>query len=144
MTKFQTIGEIRTAKINLYQKKEKLEREIKLDFEELKESFKPLNIIKDIFNPEKHAENGKEMSPVTLNLLSTVLDLVISKFAFGKTSYIKKFLSSYVIHSTGPAVIQKFGPTLFSNLKTLIGNFLDKKNHKPIYEQSTASTWNEE
>ena len=143
-TKYQSIAEVRIERARLLTKKQRLEREIKEDFEDLKESFKPVNLVKDFFKSDNHAQNGQAISPVASNLVSTILDLVISKVLFNKNSYIKKFLSSYLIHTTGPSVIQKFGPTIFNSLKAFIGEFLHKKKSGPIYEQSTASTWHGE
>jgi hypothetical protein len=142
--KYQSIAEVRTERSRLLSKKQRLEKEIKEDFDDLKESFKPVNLVKDFFKSDKHEQNGQAISPVASNLVSTVLDLVITKLLFNKNSYIKKFLSSYLIHTTGPTVIQKFGPTIVTSLKSLIGEFLHKKKSGPIYEQSTASTWHGE
>jgi hypothetical protein len=143
MHKFNTIAELRMERSRLYNKKENLEEEIKLDFDELKESLKPMNMIRDLFTPDKHSQNGQSqtMSPVVLSLGSTLLDLVISKLVFNKSSYIKKFLSSYLIHSSGPSVIQKYGPTVVNAIKGLYNNFVKKDKANSIYEQSTAGGW---
>jgi hypothetical protein len=143
MHKFNTIAELRLERDRLYSKKELLEDEIRLDFDELKESLKPMNMIRDLFTSDKNSQEEKEMSPVVLSLGSTLLDLLISRFAFNKSSYVKRFISSYLIHATGPSVIQKYAPSVVGLVKGLINNFKQKNNSHPIYEQSTAGGYYE-
>jgi len=141
MIKFRTIIELRSERNRLNNKKEMLAEEIKLDFEEVKESLKPMNMIKDLFTPDKHAENGQPISPVMANLGSTVFDLLFSRLMFNKSSYIKKLISSYLIHATGPSVLQKYGPTVVNMVKGLFNKFKNRHNSHPLHEQSTAGNW---
>jgi len=143
MTKFQTLEEVRNERQKLYLKKEMLENEISKDFDDIKESLKPLNMIRDLFTPDNHAQNGKPISPVALNIGSSVLDLLVSKLLFNKSSYIKKIFSSYFIHAAGPSVLQKFAPAVIGVVKNLIENFKQKKDLNSVYEQSTAGQTSE-
>jgi hypothetical protein len=145
MIKFNSLAELRSERIRLYKKKELLEEEMKLDFEELKESLKPLNMIKDFFTRDRNShDDGQPVSPAVATVGSTLIDLLVSRFVFNKNSYIKKLISSYLIHTTGPAVIEKYAPTLVNKFKIWLGNMLAKNNSKPIYEQSTSHGWYEE
>jgi hypothetical protein len=133
----------------LYVQKETLEDEIKEDFEELKESLKPLNLIKDMFRSDKHQQSSQLSSnnhspavapAVATYIGSALLDLVISKLMFNKNSYIKKVIASYLIYATGPSMIQRLWPAAVNKFKQLFNNVAHKENSHPGYERSTAGS----
>jgi hypothetical protein len=137
MSNFQTIHDLRSERQRLHLKKELLEGEIKQDFDALKESLKPINLLKELVQPESHKLNGTEMSPVALNLLGTVLDFTISKVFLRKSSFMKKMVSSYLVHSAGPSIIQNAAPGVIILIKNIFATFRSKRPHNVIYDQST-------
>lgn len=128
MTKFQNLQELRLERQKLYLKKVFLEEEIHEDYLELRESLKPKNLIKGLIMPN-HSEhkNGSEISPTTLNIGSTLLDMLVSKVVFKNSSFIKKIATSYIIRSAGPAILEKIAPTLLSKIKNIYSKYIDKK-----------------
>ncbi|MBL0341369.1 MAG: hypothetical protein IPP71_10755 [Bacteroidetes bacterium] len=139
MTKFKTLQELRLERQKLYLKKELLEDEIKMDFEEFRESLRPINMIKELFHPNEESGQEKSISPLALSIGSAGLDLIIGKLVLGKSSLVKKLLSSYVIRAVGPSLITKAAPLVSGLFKELYEKFSNKNhNHQP-FERSTAS-----
>ncbi len=140
MNKFLTIGELRLEKQKLYLKKEFLEEEIEQDFVEFRESLNPFNIIKSIFHSEeKSNENSNSISPIAITAGSTLLELIVSKLFFKKSSFLKSIVSSSLIRAVGPTILSKAVPAISS----LIQDFFEKRSKKNksynLQEQSTAS-----
>ena len=132
MTKFQTLQELRLERQKLYLRKEFLEDEIHEDYLELRESLKPMNIIKGLIMPNRSEhKNGSEISPTTLNIGSTLLDMLVSKVVFKNASFIKKIATSYIIRSAGTAILEKIAPTLLSKIKSIYSKYIDKKEPEP-------------
>lgn len=138
MNKFSTIQELRLEKQKLYLKKEFLEDEIQQDFVEFRESLNPINMIKGVFQNSQPGSNGSALPPLALSAGSTVLDLILTKLLFNKSSLIKKFVSSSIIRAVGPSLVTKAAPIITSLIHNLIARF-SKKNTNNMYERSTAS-----
>ncbi|HMT27853.1 MAG TPA: hypothetical protein PKD91_01105 [Bacteroidia bacterium] len=139
MTKFKTLQELRLEKQKLHLKKELLEDEIKVDFEEFRESLKPVNMIKELFHRNDEPGKEKSISPLALSIGSAGLDLLIGKLILGKSSIIKKLLSSYVIRAVGPSLLTKAVPMVSGLIKELVEKFSNKNHTSQHFEQSTAS-----
>jgi len=139
MNKFLTIQELRLEKQKLYLKKEFLEDEIQQDFEEFSASLNPVNMIKGIFQKMEPDSNGRVIPPLALNAGSTLLDLILTKVLFNKSSFIKKFVSSAIIRAVGPSLVSKAAPMITSLIHNLYVNFSKKNKNNRMYEQSTAS-----
>ncbi len=138
MHKFKNIEELRLERERLYLKKEMLEDEIRDEFEILKESMKPFNMIKSLFNRDTHVQNGQSTNPVSSYIGSAVIDFLVSKLVLRKSSFIRKVLASSLIYATGPKIIEKFLPVASVKLKELLSNFFHNHKSHPTYEQSTA------
>lgn len=140
MKKIETLAQLRLERKKLYIRKELLEDEIKLDFEEFRESLRPVNMLKELLHREKDPNKVPQpVAPTVLNIGSTMLDLVLGKMFLRKSSLVKKLIASYVVRAVGPSLISKAAPVV-SNLITKFQHQLsDKSRHNGIYEQSTAS-----
>ena len=139
MTKFKTLQELRLEKQKLYLKKELLEDEIKMDFDEFRESLKPVNMIKELFHRNEEPGEEKNISPLALSIGSAGLDLLIGKLILGKSSIIKKLISSYVIRAVGPSLISKAAPVVSGLFKELYKKFSNNNHIPQHFERSTAS-----
>ncbi len=139
MNKFSTIQELRLEKQKLYLKKEFLEDEIEQDFKEFRESLNPLNMIKGVFQKGESDDKDHVIPPLALSAGSTVLDLILTKLLFNKSSFIKKFVSSSIIRAVGPSLVTKAAPVISSLISNLIEKFSKKNKVNHNFEQSTSS-----
>jgi hypothetical protein len=149
MNKYKTLDEVRAEKQRLNARKEILEEEIKLDFEDLKQSVMPVNIIKNAFKSDKGAstdsegisQNHKSLSPFAVSITGMALDLLVTRLFMKRSSLIKKLITSYLIRTGGPGLVEKAGPVIASRLGGFIDKFLHHRNVKTngVYDRTTAS-----
>jgi len=117
MNKYNSIEELRSAKRRLYFRKEELETEMKDHVASLKHSLTPSGILANITHSHNGAAKPGPGQSVLTNVSSTLLDIVINDVFMRRSSYLKRFMTSYFIRLFGPTLIKNAGPVVSNLIK---------------------------
>jgi len=141
MNKFKTIDELRSVKGKLYFRKEELEQEIKNNIDSIKHSLTPSGIFDSIKSSiNKPGASAPDKEPGILNnVAATAMDILVNDIFLRRTSYVKRFVMSYLIRLLGPTVMHNAGPVVTRLLKKsgLLGQLGNKgsQNGKPAHNE---------
>lgn len=136
-TKITSFNQLRSERTRLFLKKEVLEEEMRENFRNLKESLKPLNLIKEYTHIGDTDYNAMKLPKQVGNIGSTILNLIVSGFLMKKAGFIKRIIASTMIQKIAPVLIQNSVP-IFNDINQLISKFKNKTSSKQHFDQTTA------
>ena len=111
-----------------------LEQQIKNDVDELKESFKPLNMarqaVSGMLSSDKHGMVSES--------IGITVDTLIKKLLFRNTGFLTKTLISFAVKNYANGMVSKKSEDILDWLQVHIKKLKSKHHHNGYYDESTA------
>lgn len=141
MKKIDTLEKLRIEKKRLQLRAETLEVNIKNDYENVKESMKPLNMVIDGFNKsvsgDKHNLFGE-----TMNI---GIDIIFRKIILRNQGLLMKLIVPYLVKNFTGNYLKDHRKDVISWLRNKISTAFTKNGKETYYDKSTAdlesNTW---
>jgi hypothetical protein len=136
-TKITSLNQLRSERTRLFLKKEVLEEEMRENFSNLKESLKPLNLIKEYTHLGETDYTASKLPKQVGNVGGSILNLIVSGMLMKKSGFFKRIIASTLIQKLAPVLIQNSVP-IFNDLTQMISKFKNKSTSKQHFDQTTA------
>lgn len=111
-----------------------LEQQIKNDVEDLKESFKPLNIagqaVRGMLSSDKHG--------LVSESIGITVDTLIKKILFRNTGFLTKTLISFAVKNYANSTVSKKSEDILDWLQTRLKKLKNRHEQNGHYDASTA------
>jgi hypothetical protein len=134
MRKIETLTELKAERIRLRQKKMRLESEIENNFNTLKESFAPLQLVTD--GAAKMLVNKNH--GIANETISMILDFILKKVVLRNSGFILRLILPLIARNTANNLLTENKTKILGWIGDLILKASSRKNHKPIYDKATA------
>lgn len=134
MKKINTLSELKAERVRLRQKKLFLEDEIENNFKELKESFAPLQLVTD--GAAKMLVNKN--NGIANDAIGLISDFVLRKVFLRNSGFILRLILPLLARNTVSNLLTENKTKILGWLGDLILKMGDRKNHKPVYDKTTA------
>ena len=136
-TKITSFNQLRSERTRLFLKKEVLEEEMSDNFTNLKNSLKPLNLIKEYTHFGESDYTTTKLPKQVGNVGCSILNLIVSGVLMKKAGFFKRIIASTLIQKLAPALIQNSVP-IFNDITQMISKFKSKSTSKQHFDQTTA------
>ncbi|MBK7387794.1 MAG: hypothetical protein KBH11_02120 [Bacteroidia bacterium] len=136
-TKITSLNQLRSERTRLFLKKEVLEEAMTENFRDLKESLKPLNLIKEYTHIGDTDYSAAKLPKQVGNVGGSILNLIVSGMLMKKAGFIKRIIASTLIQKLAPVLINNSVP-IFNDISKIISNFQRKEKPQQLFDQTTA------
>ena len=136
MRKINTLSDLRAEKLRLRQKQLLLEEEIKNDFESLKESFSPAQLVADGASKMLVNKNFGLMNQIT----NIIVDLILKKILLRNSGFLTRLVLPFIAKNTANNYLADHKTKILGWFGDLILKLGDRNNHKPMSDRTTADT----
>jgi len=134
MRKIETLFDLKTERTRLYIRKAQLENEIKNDFEALKASFAPAQVVADAAATMLVNKNHGLVNGAT----STLLDLILKNILLKNAGFMTRLVLPFIAKNTANNFVANNKTKILGWVGDLILKAGSKKNKNHIYDSSTA------
>jgi hypothetical protein len=121
MRTINSLAELRQERQRLYMHKAFLETEIKNDFREIKEKFKPLNIIASKDNSILGSSAG------------IIADLLLKNVVLKNSGFLSRLIVPYIAKNFTSNVVEENKPKIAHWIETLITKFTNRNSEKAAF-----------
>ncbi|MEP7168833.1 MAG: hypothetical protein ABI855_05635 [Bacteroidota bacterium] len=136
MKRIDTLTELKAERIRLRQKQFRLESEIKNNFNALKESFAPLQLITDGAGKMLVNKNHGLVNET----VSLVTDFLLKKVLLRNSGFIIRMILPFIARNTANNLVADNKTKILGWIGDIILKAGNRKNHTPIYDKTTADT----
>lgn len=134
MKRIDTLSELKAERIRLRLKQLFLEKEIENNFNAIKKSFAPLQLVTD--GAAKMLVNKNHgLANETISMIS---DFILKKVVLRKSGFILRLILPLIARNTANNLLTDNKTKILGWIGDLILKAGKKKNRKPIYEKATA------
>lgn len=134
MKKVETLFELREERKRLLQKKRLLEARIENDFAIIKESLSPVKLVAEGISKtfvNRHPD-------LVSNIVALISDIILKKWALKKSGFLTRLLVPIIARNTVSNLIHNNKTKILGWLGEQILKLDNRKNHKGIYDKTTA------
>lgn len=134
MRKINTLNELKAERVRLGQKKLFLEKEIENDFNTLKKSFAPLQLVTD--GAAKMLVN--KHNGIANSAIGMISDFVLRKIFLKNSGFILRLILPVLARNTASNLLSENKTKILGWIGDLILKMGNRKNHQPVYDKTTA------